>query len=349
MSPTSLGLFLIIDFIAMAKMKAVITGIGGYVPDYILNNDELSRMVDTSDEWIMSRVGIKERHILKDPHLGTSFLGANAVRNLFEKKGIKPEEIEVILCATSTPDNIFPSTASKIAEAVGIKNAFAFDIQAACSGFLVGLNIATGFIESGRYKKVLVVAAEKMSFMVDYTDRATCPIFGDGAAAVFVEPTTEDLGWKDSYLRTDGKGLPFLCMKAGGSVCPPSYFSLDNRMHYLHQEGRTVFKFAVTNMSDTCALIAERNGLTKDNIAWVIPHQANVRIIEAVANRLELPMDKMMMNIQRYGNTSAATLPLALWDYEKQLKKGDNLIFTAFGAGFTWGAAYMKWGYDGSK
>ena len=227
-----------------------------------------------------------------------------------------------------------------------MKNAFAIDMQAACCGFLFAMDTAAGMVMSGRYKKVVVCGADKMSSIVDYTDRATCPIFGDGAAAVLVEPSTEEgLGWQDSFLRTDGLGLPFLCMKAGGSVCSPSYFTIDHRMHYLHQEGRTVFKFAVTNMSDACALIAERNGLNKDNIAYVVPHQANVRIIEAVAHRLELPMDKVMLNIQRYGNTSAGTLPLALWDYEKQLKKGDNLILTAFGAGFTWGAAYLKWGY----
>ena len=333
----------------MEKINAIITGVGGYVPDYVLNNEELSRMVDTNDEWIMTRIGIKERRILNEEGLGTSYLARKAAKQLLQKTGVSPLDVDCVIVATTTPDYHFPSTASIVIGKLGMENAFAYDLQAACSGFLFAMDTASALITSGRYKRIMVIGADKMSSMVDYTDRATCPIFGDGAAAVFVEPTTEDLGWKDSYLRTDGKGLPFLCMKAGGSVCPPSYFSLDNRMHYLHQEGRTVFKFAVTNMSDTCALIAERNGLTKGNIAWVIPHQANVRIIEAVANRLELPMDKMMMNIQRYGNTSAATLPLALWDYEKQLKKGDNLIFTAFGAGFTWGAAYMKWGYDGSK
>lgn len=333
----------------MEKINAIITGVGGYVPDYVLNNEELSRMVDTNDEWIMTRIGIKERRILNEEGLGTSYLARKAAKQLLQKTGVSPLNVDCVIVATTTPDYHFPSTASIVIGKLGMENAFAYDLQAACSGFLFAMDTASALITSGRYKRIMVIGADKMSSMVDYTDRATCPIFGDGAAAVFVEPTTEDLGWKDSYLRTDGKGLPFLCMKAGGSVCPPSYFSLDNRMHYLHQEGRTVFKFAVTNMSDTCALIAERNGLNKDNIAWVIPHQANVRIIEAVANRLELPMEKMMMNIQRYGNTSAATLPLALWDYEKQLKKGDNLILTAFGAGFTWGAAYMKWGYDSSK
>lgn len=333
----------------MEKINAIITGVGGYVPDYVLNNEELSRMVDTNDEWIMTRIGIKERRILNEEGLGASYLARKAAKQLLQKTGVSPLDVDCVIVATTTPDYHFPSTASIVIGKLGMENAFAYDLQAACSGFLFAMDTASALITSGRYKRIMVIGADKMSSMVDYTDRATCPIFGDGAAAVFVEPTTEDLGWKDSYLRTDGKGLPFLCMKAGGSVCPPSYFSLDNRMHYLHQEGRTVFKFAVTNMSDACALIAERNGLNKDNIAWVIPHQANVRIIEAVANRLELPMDKMMVNIQRYGNTSAATLPLALWDYEKQLKKGDNLIFTAFGAGFTWGAAYMKWGYDSVK
>lgn len=346
MSPTSLGLFLIIDFITMAKIKAVITGIGGYLPDYILNNDELSRMVDTSDEWIMSRVGIKERHILKDPNLGTSFLGANAVKNLFEKKGIKPEEIEVILCATSTPDNIFPSTASKIAEAVGIKNAFAFDIQAACSGFLVGLNIATCFIESGRYKKVLVVAAEKMSFMVDYTDRQTCPLFGDGAAAALIEPTTEEgVGVVDCLLHTDGIGYSHLHMKSGGSVSPASHETVDKHQHFIYQEGAAVFKHAVSDMSQVCADILERNHLTGDDIDWLVPHQANLRIIDAVVKRTGIKEDHVMINIDHVGNTSAASVPLCLWEFESKLKKGDKLILTAFGAGFIWGAVYLQWGY----
>ena len=332
----------------MEKLHAIITGIGGYVPDYILNNDELSRMVDTSDEWIMTRIGVKERRILNEEGLGTSYMARKAVKQLLEKTGCDPLSVDAIICATSTPDYHFPSTASIVLGKCGLTNAHAIDLFAACSGFLFAMDHATCMIESGRYKKIVVIGADKMSSIVDYSDRQTCPIFGDGAAAVLVEPTTEDLGWKDSFLRTDGQGLPFLCQKAGGSATPPSYFTLEHKMHYLHQEGRTVFKFAVTNMSDSCALIAERNGLNKDNITWVIPHQANVRIIVAVAKRLELPMEKVMLNIQKYGNTSSATLPLALWDYEKQLKKGDNLIFTAFGAGFTWGAAYMKWGYDGN-
>lgn len=332
----------------MEKLHATITGVGGYVPDYILTNEELSRMVDTSDEWIMTRIGVKERRILNEEGLGASFMARKAVKQLLEKTNTDPLSVDAVICSTSTGDYHFPSVASIVIGKYGLTNAHAFDLSAACSGFLFAMDQAACMIESGRYKKIIVIGADKMSSIVDYTDRQTCPIFGDGAAAVLVEPTTEDLGWKDSYLRTDGQGLPFLCLKAGGSACPPSYFTLEHKMHYLHQEGRTVFKFAVTNMSDAVALIAERNGLNKDNLSWVIPHQANVRIIEAVAKRLEMPMDKVMLNIQKYGNTSSATLPLALWDYEKQLKKGDNLIFTAFGAGFTWGAAYMKWGYDGA-
>lgn len=332
----------------MEKLHATITGVGGYVPDYILTNEELSRMVDTSDEWIMTRIGVKERRILNEEGLGASFMARKAVKQLIEKTNTDPLSVDAVICSSSTTDYHFPSVASIVIGKYGLTNAHAFDLSAACSGFLFAMDQAACMIESGRYKKIIVIGADKMSSIVDYTDRQTCPIFGDGAAAVLVEPTTEDLGWKDSYLRTDGQGLPFLCLKAGGSACPPSYFTLEHKMHYLHQEGRTVFKFAVTNMSDAVALIAERNGLNKDNLSWVIPHQANVRIIEAVAKRLEMPMDKVMLNIQKYGNTSSATLPLALWDYEKQLKKGDNLIFTAFGAGFTWGAAYMKWGYDGA-
>ena len=330
----------------MEKLHAIITGVGGYVPDYILTNEELSRMVDTTDEWIMTRIGVKERRILNQEGLGTSYMARKAVRQLLQKTDTDPLEIDAVICSTSTPDHRFPSTASIVLGKLGMTNAHAFELSAACSGWLYAMEQAACMIESGRYKKIVVIGADKMSSMIDYTDRQTCPIFGDGAAAVLVEPTTEDLGWKDSHLRTDGQGLPFLVMKAGGSVAPPSYFTLEHRLHYVHQEGRTVFKFAVTNMSDSTALIAERNGLNKDNIAWIVPHQANVRIIEAVAKRLEMPMEKVMVNIQKYGNTSAGTLPLALWDYENQLHKGDNLIFTTFGAGFTWGAAYMKWGYD---
>ena len=333
----------------MEKINAVITGVGGYVPDYVLTNDELSRMVDTTDEWIMTRIGVKERRILNEEGLGTSYMARKAAKQLMQKTGVNPDEIDAVIVCTTTPDYHFPSTASILCDKLGLKNAFAFDLQAACCGFLYGMEVAASLVASGRHKKVILVGADKMSSMVDYTERATCPIFGDGAAAVLLEPTTEDYGIMDSILRTDGKGLPFLHMKAGGSVCTPSYFTVDHKMHYIYQEGRTVFKYAVSNMSEITATIAEKNGLTKENINWVIPHQANMRIIDAVASRLEVPMEKVMVNIQRYGNTSAGTLPLCLWDYEKQLRKGDNLIFTAFGAGFTYGAVYVKWGYDGSK
>ena len=332
----------------MEKINAVITGVGGYVPDYVLTNEELSRMVDTTDEWIMTRIGVKERRILSEEGLGTSYMARKAAKQLLQKTGVNPDEIDAVIVCTTTPDYHFPSTASILCDKLGLKNAFAFDLQAACCGFLFGMEVATSLVVSGRHKKVILVGADKMSSMVDYTERATCPIFGDGAAAVLLEPTTEDYGIMDSILRTDGKGLPFLHMKAGGSVCTPSYFTVDHKMHYIYQEGRTVFKYAVSNMSEITATIAEKNGLTKDNINWVIPHQANMRIIDAVASRLEVPMEKVMVNIQRYSNTSAGTLPLCLWDYEKKLKKGDNLIFTAFGAGFTYGAVYVKWGYDGN-
>ena len=332
----------------MEKINAVITGVGGYVPDYVLTNVELSSMVDTTDEWIMTRIGVKERRILNEEGLGTSYMARKAAKQLMQKTGVNPDEIDAVIVCTTTPDYHFPSTASILCDKLGLKNAFAFDFQAACCGFLYGMEVAASLVASGRHKKVILVGADKMSSMVDYTDRATCPIFGDGAAAVMLEPTTEDYGIMDSILRTDGKGLPFLHMKAGGSVCTPSYFTVDHKMHYIYQEGRTVFKYAVSNMSEITATIAEKNGLTKENINWVIPHQANMRIIDAVASRLEVPMEKVMVNIQRYGNTSAGTLPLCLWDYEKQLKKGDNLIFTAFGAGFTYGAVYVKWGFDGN-
>lgn len=332
----------------MGKVRAIITGVGGYVPDYVLNNDELSRMVETNDEWIMTRVGIKERRILTEEGLGTSYMARKAAKMVIKKTGADPDTIDALILATSTADYQFPSTASIVLGKLGLKNAMAFDFWGACCGFLYALDTAACLIESGRYHKIIVIGADKMSSMVDYTDRATCPLFGDGAAAVLVEATElEDVGYMDSYLRTDGKGLPFLHMKAGGSVCPPSHFTVDHRLHYLYQEGRTVFRYAVTNMSDDCALIAKRNGLDKDNIAWVVPHQANMRIIEAVAKRLELPMEQVMVNIEHFGNTSAATIPLALWEYESRLRKGDNIILTAFGAGFVHGASYLRWAYDG--
>ena len=333
----------------MGKINAIITGVGGYVPDYILNNEELSRMVDTNDEWIMSRVGIKERHILSEEGLGTSYMARKAAKQLLKKTGVDPDSIDALIVTTSTADYQFPSTASIVLGKLGLKNAMAFDFWAACCGFLYTLDVASSMIQSGKYKKIIVIGADKMSSVVDYTDRQTCPLFGDGAAAVLLEATEEEnIGVMDSYLRTDGKGLPFLHLKAGGSVSPASHFTVDHRLHFLYQEGRTVFRYAVTSMSDDCALIAERNNLNADNIRYVVPHQANIRIIEAVAKRLELSMDKVMLNIEHFGNTSAATIPLALWEYEDRLKKGDNLILTAFGAGFVHGALYYKWAYDGS-
>ena len=301
----------------MEKINAVITGVGGYVPDYVLTNDELSRMVDTTDEWIMTRIGVKERRILNEEGLGTSYMARKAAKQLIQRTGVNHDEIDAVVVCTTTPDYHFPSTASILCDKLGLKNAYAFDLQAACCGFLFGLEQVASMVGSGRHKKVILVGADKMSSMVDYSDRATCPIFGDGAAAILVEATTEDYGILDSMLRTDGKGLPFLHMKAGGSVCTPSYFTIDHKMHYIYQEGRTVFKYAVSNMSEITATIAEKNGLTKENINWVVPHQANMRIIDAVASRLAVPMEKVMVNIQRYGNTSAGTLPLCLWDYEK--------------------------------
>ncbi len=334
----------------MGKINAIITGVGGYVPDYILNNEELSRMVETNDEWIMTRVGIKERRILVEEGLGTSYMARKAAKQLIQKTGVSPDSIDALILATSTADYKFPSTASIVLGKLGLKNAYAFDLWAACCGFLYALDQAAMMIQSGRLKRIIVIGADKMSSVTDYKDRQTCPLFGDGAAAVMLEATEEEnIGCMDSYFRTDGKGLPFLHMKAGGSVCPPSHFTVDHRLHYTYQEGRTVFRYAVTNMSDDCALIAERNHLDKTNIQWIVPHQANLRIIEAVAKRLELPMEQVMVNIDHFGNTSAATIPLALWEYESRLKKGDNLILTAFGAGFVHGASYLKWAYDGDK
>ena len=333
----------------MSKINAIITGVGGYVPDYVLNNEELSRMVDTNDEWITTRVGIKERRILTEEGLGTSYMARKAAKQLMQKTGVDPDTIDALIVTTSTADYQFPSTASIVLGKLGLKNAFAFDFWAACCGFIYTLDVASSMIQSGRYKKIIVIGADKMSSVTDYKDRATCPLFGDGAGAVLLEATTEEnIGVRDSYFRCDGKGLPFLHVKAGGSVSPPSAFTVDHRLHYLYQEGRTVFRYAVTNMSDDCALIAERNGLNKDNIQWVVPHQANMRIIEAVAKRLELPMEQVMVNIEHFGNTSAASIPLALWENEHQLRRGDNIILTAFGAGFVHGASYLKWAYNGA-
>lgn len=333
----------------MEKINAIITGIGGYVPDYILTNEELSRMVDTSDEWIMTRVGIKERRILTEEGLGTSYLARKAAKQLIAKTGVDPDTIDALIVTTTTPDYKFPSTASIVVGKLGLKNAFAFDFEAACCGFLYSLDVAASMIESGRYKKIIVIGADKMSSLIDYTDRQTCVLFGDGAGAVLVEATTEEgVGVQNSYLRTDGKGLPFLHMKAGGSVCPASHFTVDHRLHYLYQEGRTVFRYAVTNMSDDVLEILKRNNLKGEDVDWVVPHEANLRIIEAVAKRAELNLDRVMINIDHYGNTSAATIPLALWDNEHLLKKGDKIVFTAFGAGFVHGASYYKWAYNGS-
>ena len=334
----------------MGKINAVITGIGGYVPDYILTNEELSRMVDTSDEWITTRVGIKERHILTEEGLGTSYMARKAARQLIEKTGVDPDTIDALIVTTTTPDYKFPSTASIVLGKLGLKNAFAFDFEAACCGFLYTLDVASSMIQSGRYKKIIVIGADKMSSLVDYTDRQTCVLFGDGAGAVLLEATEEEgVGYQNSFLRTDGKGLPFLHLKAGGSVCPASHFTVDHRLHYLYQEGLTVFRYAVTDMSDDVLEVMRRNNLTHDDVSWIIPHEANRRIIEAVAKRAEIDMDKVIINIDHYGNTSAATIPLAMWDSERKLKKGDNVIFTAFGAGFVHGASFYKWGYDGDS
>jgi 3-oxoacyl-[acyl-carrier-protein] synthase III len=330
----------------MTKLRAAITGVGGYVPDYILTNRELETMVETSDEWITSRTGIKERRILKGENKGVSILGIEAVKDMLAKTKIDPKEIDLVIFATVTADMTFPATANIVASAVGAVNAFSFDMSAACSGFLYALTTGASFIESGRYKKVVVIGGDKMSAILDYTDRTTCIIFGDGAGCVLLEPTTENAGVMDSILKSDGGGESYLHMKAGGSRMPASHATVDARQHYVYQEGSAVFKFAVTNMADVSAQIAEKNKLKSEDITWLVPHQANKRIIDATANRVGITEDKVMMNIERYGNTTAGTIPLLLWDYEKQLKKGDNLILAAFGGGFTWGAVYVKWAYN---
>ena len=333
----------------MGKVNAIITGVGGYVPDYVLNNEELSRMVDTSDEWIQTRVGIKERRILTEEGLGTSYMARKAAKQLLQKTGVDPDTIDALIVTTTTPDYKFPSTASIVLGKLGLKNAFAFDLSAACCGFLYTMDMAASMIQSGRYKKIIVIGADKMSSVVDYTDRQTCVLFGDGAGAVLMEATEEEgVGVQSSFFRTDGKGLPFLHLKAGGSVCPPSHFTVDHRLHYLYQEGRTVFRYAVTNMSDDVMEVMRQNNLTPGDVDWVIPHQANLRIEEAVAKRAEIDPSKVLINIERYGNTSSATIPLAMWDFEDRFKKGDKLILTAVGAGFVHGAAYYKWAYDGA-
>lgn len=329
----------------MSKITAAITGIGGYVPEYILTNKELEKMVETTDEWIMTRTGIKERHILKGEGLGTSDLGAPAVLNLCKKRGIDPMEIDMLICATTTPDHLFPATANIICDKIGAKNAFGYDLSAACSGFLYALVTGSKFIESGQYKKVVVVGADKMSSIIDYSDRTTCVLFGDGAGAVLLEPNTEGYGVLDSILRSDGSGRIYLHQKAGGSVKPPTHKTIDDKEHYVFQDGQPVFKFAVTRMADVSAEIMERNHLTGNDVAWLVPHQANKRIIDATAKRMEVGPEKVMLNIHKYGNTTSGTIPLCLWDYESQLKKGDNLILAAFGGGFTWGSVWLKWAY----
>jgi 3-oxoacyl-[acyl-carrier-protein] synthase-3 len=333
----------------MDKIRATITGVAGAVPDYILNNEELSQMVDTTDEWIMTRIGIKERHIIREPGKGSSDIGAKAVSLLLEKTKTKPEEIDLLICPTVTPDMQFPATANIISDKVGIKNAFSFDLNAGCSGFLYALSTGAKFVETGRYKKVIVVGAEKMSSIVDYQDRATCPIFGDGAGAVLLEPTNEDIGIIDEKLQSDGVGRVHLHQKAGGSVKPASHETVAAREHYIYQEGQAVFKWAVSKMADVSVEIMQRNNITPETLAWLVPHQANMRIIEAVARRMGIKPEQVMINIQKYGNTTAATLPLCLWEWEPVLKKGDNIILATFGAGFTWGAIYLKWGYNGNE
>jgi 3-oxoacyl-[acyl-carrier-protein] synthase-3 len=329
----------------MTKLKAAITGVHGWVPEYRLTNQELSTMVETNDEWITSRTGVKERRIQKGEGLATSDLGVNAINGLLEKKGIKAEEIELIICATATPDMLFPSTACIIADKVGAKNAFAFDLMAACSGFLFALTTASKYIESGAHKKVIVVGADKMSSIVDYTDRTTCVIFGDGAGAVLLEAAEDGLGIQDSILKSDGSGREYLKMPAGGSLKPSSHKTVDDKEHFIYQDGQTVFKFAVTNMADVSAEIMEKNNLSGDDIAWLVPHQANKRIIDATARRMGVGAEKVMLNIQKYGNTTNATIPLCLWEWEEKLNKGENIVLAAFGGGFTWGSIYLKWAY----
>jgi len=333
----------------MSKITAAITGIQGYVPEYILTNKELETLVDTNDEWITSRTGVKERRILKGEGTATSDLGTKAIEGLLKKTNTSAEEIDLIICATATPDMLFPSTACIIADKVGAKNAFAYDIMAACSGFLYSVATASKFIETGSYKKIIVVGSDKMSSIVDYTDRSTCIIFGDGAGAVLLEPSEEGYGIQDSILRSDGSGRAFLHMKGGGSQKPSTHETVENKDHYIFQDGQPVFKAAVKSMADVSEEIMERNNLTADDVAWLVPHQANKRIIDATARRMGVGDDKVMLNIQKYGNTTNGTIPLCLWEWENQLNKGDNIILAAFGGGFTWGSIYLKWAYDSNK
>jgi len=331
----------------MSNIAAGITGIHGWVPEYRLTNDELSTMVETTDEWIMQRIGIKERRILKEG--ATSDMGARAVEGLLKKTGTSPDEIDLVICATITSDYNFPSTANLIAHKAGIKNAWSFDISAACSGFIYGLQTAANFVQSGQYKKVVFIGADMMSSITDYSDRTTCPLFGDAAAAVLVEPVEEGLGVRDALLHADGSGMKNLHQKAGGSARPASHETVEAKEHFVFQEGQAVFKVAVSKMADVSVEIMEKNGLSSEDLTWLVPHQANMRIIEAVARRMGIPKEKVMINIEKYGNTTAATIPLCLWEWESQLKKGDNLILAAFGGGFTWGSIYLKWAYDGNK
>ncbi|MBZ4037290.1 ketoacyl-ACP synthase III [Flavobacterium sp. 17A] len=330
----------------MNTITAAITAVGGYVPDFVLTNKVLETMVETNDEWITTRTGIKERRILKDADKGTSYLAIKAAQDLIAKANIDPLEIDMIIMATATPDMMVASTGVYVATEIGATNAFAYDLQAACSSFLYGMSTAAAYVQSGRYKKVLLIGADKMSSIVDYTDRATCIIFGDGAGAVLFEPNYEGLGLQDEYLRSDGVGRDFLKIPAGGSLIPPSEETVKNRQHNIMQDGKTVFKYAVTNMADASELILQRNNLTNQDVDWLVPHQANKRIIDATAGRLELDDSKVLVNIERYGNTTSGTLPLVLADFEDKLKKGDNVIFAAFGGGFTWGSIYLKWAYD---
>ncbi|HNS12722.1 MAG TPA: beta-ketoacyl-ACP synthase III [Bacteroidia bacterium] len=329
----------------MSKITAAITAIGGYVPEFVLSNGELEKMVDTTDEWITTRTGIKERRILKGEGKGTSDLAVPAVLELCKKRGIDPTEIDMLICATTTPDYVFPATANVISDKIGAKNAFGFDISAACSGFLFALVTGAKYVESGQYKKVVIVGADKMSAIIDYSDRSTCVIFGDGAGAVLLEPNSEGLGVLDSILKSDGSGRAFLHQKAGGSVKPPSHKTIDAKEHFVFQDGQPVFKAAVTNMAQVSEDIMKKNNLKPEDIAWLVPHQANKRIIDATANRMGVDDSKVMLNIHKYGNTTSGTIPLCLWDWEKSLKKGDNLILAAFGGGFTWGSVWVKWAY----
>ena len=330
----------------MSTITAAITAVGGYVPEYVLTNKILATMVDTNDEWITSRTGIKERRILKEQGQGTSFMAIKAAEQLLSKNNINPEDIDMVIMATATPDMPVAATGVYVASQIGAVNAFSYDLSAACSGFLFGMSTAARYIESGRYKKVLLIGADKMSSIVDYTDRTTCIIFGDGAGAVLFEPNLEGLGLQDEILCSDGVGRDSLKIDAGGSILPPSNQTIADKQHYVHQDGKTVFKFAVSKMADVSEKIMQRNNLTGDDVSWLVPHQANKRIIDATSRRMNLPQDKVMLNIHRYGNTTSATLPLCLFDYENQLKKGDNIVFAAFGGGFTWGSIYVKWAYD---